>query len=250
MGILIIFKIKVLMAKITQEHIKKSFEIAKSIYENRITQKKGLDELVDFGMNRNSASDYVYNYQCMMIGKLMTRNSNVFGTEYYLSKIYENEGEKGLQNALISLSAHLDYYENVSNTRVLKRRKIYNKYLEKLENKTQLVFPDEIEKSEKFLEGKSKKVYVNVFERNTAARNKCIDYYGYICQICDFDFEKKYGEIGRHFIHVHHIIDISSIGAEYELNPILDLVPVCPNCHAMLHKRKPAYSLEEIKKLI
>lgn len=238
------------MPKITEEHIKKSFEIAKDIYENKITQKAGLDELVNFGMNRNSASDYVYNYQCMITGKLMTRNSNVFGTEYYLNKIYENKGQKGLQNALISLSAHLDYYENVSNTRVLKRRKIYNKFLEKIENKTQIVFPDEVEENEKFLEGKSKKVYVNVFERNTAARNKCIDYYGYICKICDFDFEKKYGEIGKNFIHVHHIVDISSIGTEYELNPISDLIPVCPNCHAMLHKKKPAYKIIELKKLL
>ena len=238
------------MATITEEQIKKSFEIAKDIYENKITQKAGLDELVNFGMNRNSASDYVYNYQCMIIGKLMTRNSNVFGTEYYLEKIYENDGQKGLQNALISLSAHLDYYENVSNTNVLKRRKIYNKFLEKIENKTQIIFPDEVEKNEKFLEGKSKKVYVNVFERNTAARNKCIDYYGYICQICDFDFEKNYGEIGEKFIHVHHIIDISSIGTEYELNPISDLIPVCPNCHAMLHKKKPAYKITELKKIM
>jgi len=238
------------MSKITEEQIIKSFEIAKSIYENKITQKAGLDELVDFGMNRNSASDYVYNYQCMMTGKLMTRNSNVFGTEYYLNKIYENHGQNGLQNALISLSSHLDYYENISNTRVLKRRKIYNKYLEKLNVPSQIIFPDEIDETEKFIEGKSKKVFVNVYERNTAARIKCIEYYGYKCQICEFDFEKKYGEIGKGFIHVHHIIDISSIGTEYELNPITDLIPVCPNCHAMLHKRKPAYLLEEIKKMI
>lgn len=238
------------MAKITEAHIIKSFEIAQKIYENKITPKDGLNELVNFGMNRNSASDYVYNYQCMMTGKLMTRNSNVFGTEYYLNKIYENQGKRGLQNALISLSAHLDYYENVSNTRVLKRRKIYDKFLEKLDNKTSVIYPDEIDEKEIFIEGKSKKVYVNVYERNTAARNKCIEHYGYKCQICEFDFEKKYGEIGKNFIHVHHLNDISSIGIEYELNPISDLIPVCPNCHAMLHQKRPAYSLMEIKNLL
>ena len=61
---------------------------------------------------------------------------------------------------------------------------------------------------------------------------------------------KKYGEIGKNFIHVHHVVDISIIGNEYELNPISDLIPVCPNCPAMLHKKKPAYLLEEIKKLL
>jgi len=45
-------------------------------------------------------------------------------------------------------------------------------------------------------------------------------------------------------------VDISSIGSEYELNPILDLIPVCPNCHSMLHKKKPAYKIDELKSFI
>lgn len=90
---------------------------------------------------------------------------------------------------------------------------------------------------------------MNVYERNTAARNKCIEHFGYKCQICEFDFENIYGKIGRDFIHVHHKIDISTIGTEYELNPILDLIPVCPNCHAMLHKKKPAYTIDKIKSI-
>jgi len=238
------------MAEITDKHIIILYEIAKDIYENKISQRDGLVKLVNSGIKKSSASDYIYNYKCMMIGKLMTRNMNAPGTQYFLEKIYENDGKKGLQNALTSLSAHLDYYENVSKTNVVKRRKIYDLFLKKLDNKSQYVFPDEIDEREKFLEGKSKKVFVNVFERNTAARQKCIDYYGYQCQICRFDFEKKYGELGKNFIHVHHVVDISIIGNEYELNPISDLIPVCPNCHAMLHKKKPAYLLDEIKRLL
>lgn len=237
------------MPKITNNQIIKSFDIAKEIYNGNITQKNGLDELVLFGMNRNSASDYIYNYQCMMIGKLMTRNSNTFGTEYYLDKIFENGGEHSLQKALISLSLHLDYYEEISNTKVITRRKIYKKFLAKLNSNTDIIYPDDIESNEKFIEGKSKKVLVNVFERNTVARSLCIKHYGFKCQVCQFDFEKKFGEIGKNFIHVHHVVDISSIGSEYELNPILDLIPVCPNCHSMLHKKKPAFKIDELKAL-
>ena len=68
--------------------------------------------------------------------------------------------------------------------------------------------------------------------------------------MCGFDFEKKYGIIGQGFIHVHHIVDISTIGDEYEVDYIKDLNPVCPNCHAMLHKKKPAYKIEELKLII
>lgn len=64
--------------------------------------------------------------------------------------------------------------------------------------------------------------------------------------ICDFSFEEKYGEIGRGFIHVHHLTAISSIGKEHKLNPIIDLRPVCPNCHSMIHKRLDPFSIEEI----
>jgi len=91
---------------------------------------------------------------------------------------------------------------------------------------------------------------VNAYERSSQARQECINHYGYKCQICDLDFEKVYGDIGRDFIHVHHIIDISTIAENYKINPIKDLIPVCPNCHAMLHKRKPAYSPDEIKSKI
>jgi len=238
------------MGKITRNHIEKSYEIAVKVFRKEITLKTGLDKLVDLGMNRNSASDYVYNYGCMMEGKLMTRNASVLGTRYFLEKIYEENAIEGLERALISLSRHLEYYEQVSNTNVVERRKIYNEFLSLVGTSQHISFSDEINDDEPFLEGKSKRVYVNAFERNPIARKKCIDFYGAVCKICDFDFEKVYGPIGKGFIHVHHIVDISSIGSEYELNPIIDLTPVCPNCHAMLHKRKPSYSVNEIKEIL
>ena len=64
------------------------------------------------------------------------------------------------------------------------------------------------------------------------------------------DFESLYGEIGRGFIHVHHLVPISSIGESYDVNPATDPVPVCPNCHNMLHKKEPPYTIEELKKML
>lgn len=99
----------------------------------------------------------------------------------------------------------------------------------------------------KFIEGIKSKITVNKFERNREARELCLDSYGYNCVVCDFNFEDKYGEIGKEYIHVHHLVEISAIGKEYEVDPIKDLRPVCPNCHAMLHKRKPAFTIEELR---
>jgi 5-methylcytosine-specific restriction protein A len=64
------------------------------------------------------------------------------------------------------------------------------------------------------------------------------------------NFEKFYGVVGKGFIEVHHLIPLSDIKKEYELDPIKDLRPVCPNCHAMIHMRKPPYTPEEILSLI
>lgn len=111
-------------------------------------------------------------------------------------------------------------------------------------------FPNEVKENVDYLEGKTRTVVVNSYERNPSARQKCVDHYGYKCRVCDFDFEKTYGDIGKSFIHVHHIIDLATIGEEYSVDPLNDLIPVCPNCHSMLHKKKPAYTINELRSLM
>ena len=111
---------------------------------------------------------------------------------------------------------------------------------------------EELTDTETLFEGAKKTVIVNQYERNQEARKKCIAEHGYICKVCGMDFEKTYGEIGRGFIHVHHIVPISTIGEEYQLDPVKDLVPVCPNCHAMLHRGidGKVLTVEELKTII
>lgn len=98
-------------------------------------------------------------------------------------------------------------------------------------------------------EGALVKVMANKYERNTKARKECVEKKGYRCMVCGLDFVETYGEIGRDFIHVHHVTPISSIGKKYKLNVDTDLVPVCPNCHYMLHRKEPPYSIEELRKI-
>lgn len=100
-------------------------------------------------------------------------------------------------------------------------------------------------------EGLKQTITVNRFERNLLARDICIDHYGTICQACEFDFERTYGDFGKDFIHVHHLVPISEIGKEYVINPKQDLIPVCPNCHAMIHRKKDqTLTIEELKSII
>jgi len=108
------------------------------------------------------------------------------------------------------------------------------------------IFPDTLSPNEEQLEGSKRTITVNSYERNIIARNKCISHYGAKCVICSMDFSKIYGVIGKGFIHVHHLVELSSIKQEYKVHPVTDLRPVCPNCHAMLHRKKPAYSIEQL----
>jgi len=101
-------------------------------------------------------------------------------------------------------------------------------------------------KEQKYIEGKPNEVLVTKYERDPKARKKCIEHYGCSCSVCSFNFEEVYGEVGKNFIHVHHLKLVSTTG-EDEVDPMKDLRPVCPNCHAMIHKRKEPFSIEELK---
>ena len=106
------------------------------------------------------------------------------------------------------------------------------------------------ESTKGYSEGALKTVKVNRYERNSAARKACISAYGAKCACCNIDFSKEYGKIGKGFIHVHHINPISSAKKNYKLDPIKDLIPVCPNCHAMLHKgADPPRTVPQLKKM-
>lgn len=111
-------------------------------------------------------------------------------------------------------------------------------------------YPDEVQEEGEYIEGSVRKVTVNAYERDRGARSRCIAHYGPNCTVCRFDFGQSYGEVGEGFIHVHHLVPVSEIGREYHVDPIRDLRPVCPNCHAMLHKRSPPYSVEEMRELM
>lgn len=113
-------------------------------------------------------------------------------------------------------------------------------------------YPEEIisDMEKSLIEGIKRTVIVNSYERNPTARRLCIKHWGCVCAVCNFNFQENYGDIGIGFIHVHHLIPLSNIGESYQVNPINDLRPICPNCHAMLHTSNPPLEIEELKKLI
>lgn len=237
--------------KITRNQYRKAYECGRKVFagEMRITDAKTV--LQEEGINPNSAADLVYNVGHMLKGHRYTRALSTATTTDYLLWIEADYGIDGLRNAVLALQQHIDYYQSISGSPMLslvELRSTYSRFTEVLPDFVDQ--PEEVTNRQKLLEGRIRSVAVNIYERNRVARDKCIEEYGCLCAVCGFDFSQIYGPLGDGFIHVHHLKEISSVGAEYEVNPIEDLRPVCPNCHSMLHRGTPAYTINELKKAI
>jgi 5-methylcytosine-specific restriction protein A len=111
----------------------------------------------------------------------------------------------------------------------------------------EIIHPKEIENDieseiaqerEAHAEGAVKKYYGKRYERDPKNRKKALEVHGTVCVICGFDFEKVYGERGMGFIEVHHTEPLSSFDEEQIVNPETDLIPVCANCHRIIHRRR------------
>jgi len=97
-------------------------------------------------------------------------------------------------------------------------------------------------------EGEPISVELNKYERNREARLLCIKHYGAKCAICGFDFGKVYGDEFKGMIEVHHKKPLYEIKKDYIVDPINDLIPVCPNCHSAIHSKENGfYTIEEMK---
>jgi len=104
---------------------------------------------------------------------------------------------------------------------------------------------------EKRSEGKVTYFYSKKYERDPKNRADAIAYHGTKCKVCGFDFEKAYGHRGKGYIEIHHINPLSTVGEEVKIDPKKDLIPVCSNCHRMIHRRKNCIlSIEDMIEII
>jgi 5-methylcytosine-specific restriction protein A len=115
---------------------------------------------------------------------------------------------------------------------------------------TDPILPEEVALTEDYAEGAQKRVSVNAYERNPQARAACIAHFGLRCSVCRLLLEDRYGSIAAGFVQVHHIVPLSEVRPGYRVNPRKDLRPVCPNCHAVIHRRQPPLSIAQARRLV
>lgn len=229
----------------------------KEVLVNKLTllQKRVLRVLYSFPNSSATAKNLALalnyngfqaaNRQIGQIGKSISEYINKLPRDY--------EGKKGSQPAFFEIVGK--YYENIGWVMWVNLKQALEQlnevsfggkeFIERLSTEA-----EPFEENKFLKEGKLVQVLVNRYERSQKARLQCISYYGKKCSACNFDFEEVYGGIANDFIHVHHKTQLSDVGEEYEINPIEDLIPVCANCHSVIHLAKPALTIEELKKLL
>lgn len=102
----------------------------------------------------------------------------------------------------------------------------------------------------RYPEGAKLRIVVNRYERDSLARKRCLDHHGRSCRVCGMTFHAQYGDQFAKIIEVHHVTPISQLGTGYEVDPINDLCPVCPNCHAALHVENPPLKPEQLAAML
>lgn len=112
------------------------------------------------------------------------------------------------------------------------------------------LLPEEVSDPGEYQEGTCRRIAVNAYERDSRARWKCIEHYGTQCFVCGFDFGAVYGPEAEGLIHVHHLRPLATIGETYSVDPIADLRPLCPNCHAVVHLNGGCRTPDDVRAML
>ena len=202
-------------------------------------------------------------YKCEVVKHSMPFSECIDDEAFWIDKNEYEKSKSGdyarlklleqVDTALLGLEALKSNGLNAAPQGPIKVLPELNAYIERHFNDyyTEGLFTDVGEKEE-YHEGHVKKVLVDKYERSSIARGKCIEYHGTSCIICGLNFGEKYGELGEGFIHIHHLRPLHTIGKDYVVDYKKDLIPVCPNCHAMIHRIPNAETLtiQEIKNVL
>lgn len=107
--------------------------------------------------------------------------------------------------------------------------------------------PGEFNQTDTYTEGKIHCALSVRYERDPTARAACIRHYGAVCSICGFAYGEIYGPKVDGLIVVHHLTPMAARNEQYEVDPVADLRPVCADCHLVIHRRTPPFTIEEMR---
>lgn len=233
--------------KITTGVVAKAYKLVRAVNTGETSQDEALAELiVEDGLSKGKILAMIHTYKCLVAGTRYTHQNSAQVIDYFLKAIMHEHGDEILAKAVYSVTQHIRHRKLMGLGGMGRIIEVRDKYNGLIRVHDQFVFADDVTSSI----AHGKQILVNPYERDKNARIECLRHYGFSCIICSFNFQQAYGEVGKWRMHVHLLIDLSGIATAYELNAIRDLRPVCPNCHSMIHARQPAYTINDVKRMI
>lgn len=236
--------------KITREQYAAAFRVAADVYQGRTTKTDGIAYLQEtFKLNPTSASDYMYDFKCMMNGQVFHRAMSADAVDYFFNQIATEFGLDALKNAVKATELHIIYYEGLGRTKLPKLRGVVDKYQQSLAQVTsyedvEKQFQQQVVDSLKLqpnarlqrlanstTKPKQIQVTTSVFNRNPDVVAQVLHRADGICEAClqPAPFVKK--SDGLPYLEVHHKIRLADGGDDSVDNAIA----LCPNCHRKSH---------------
>jgi 5-methylcytosine-specific restriction enzyme A len=238
-----------------EEEVRAAYRIARDVARKELPEVVGAKRIIEeLFAAPYTAKQFLEAYPAMLEGGLYVKTLSDLAARIYVEGIAAEHGPAKRDAAVTAVLKNLDYYEAGESKRRGKpvvrksQRALCESLLAGIPDGSW--YPDELTANASYFEGAVSRVLVNRFERDRRARAAAIAHYGCRCGVCGIDFESLYGARGRGFIHVHHVVDLATIGKEYVVDPVADLRPVCPNCHAMLHTETPAMQIDTLRELM
>ena len=217
-------------------------------------EKKNRSEFVIFLSNRLFVGEDPSKYASLLNTKIKSFCKKHMGVD--LSSLYSLTDVQAIQDIrgrIVSYSPFV--YSRKKHDDKLDGIDLYVEFLQytQSENEESEAHPSNrvsIKKSTPEQEGRHVKREQEVYVRSASAREQCKRHYECTCQACGHKMEEIYGEIGKGFIEVHHLIPIHLFDDSHDIHPINDLITLCPNCHAMIHKLEDPGDISTLKELI
>ncbi len=207
----------------TEDEVKIAYGIARDVARGELTPGAGNQLIIEkLGAKPYTAAQFTEAYPAMLDGALYKKTLSDLAVTVYVEAIAAEHGLPKRAMALQAVLKNIEFWEKNESRRLGRsafrksQRALYHNLL--ATRPVNVIYPDDVVWSETYSEGAVTQVLVNRYERDPAARGAAIAHYGCKCCACGFDFEAKYGELGRCFIHVHHVVDLATIGAEYQVD--------------------------------
>jgi len=100
------------------------------------------------------------------------------------------------------------------------------------------------------IEGSRSRMLRNHYERSRSNRALAILAHGTACMVCGFDFERNYGPFGKGYVEIHHLTPVHLMETPRVVNPLDELVPLCSNCHSMVHRVDPPIPPDTLREIL